>query len=275
MTDNFDIKAFQDQIAAELLGLGYKPLRTPGNSLHSFDSLFRRDYFRDMAKWSQWLIDIESDAQRWQLWLQHIEQFLVQYHLEDEISLDMERDWLAQVVVKTRELQLKQDDINQRIFQKRNNLINIHNATNNSFKQEIQSVSIPLSEDDRILRYLLILDPSYHAMLIKQSNPKEGEQEREAQKLDKAKKQRLQISEKKAKELLSQKDVLSRLCPVLQTGSGDVFTIANTVAQVLVPLVIAGVLSIPLTPILFASIALLITRMGISVLCADIKGNSQ
>lgn len=81
---------------------------------------------------------------------------------------------------------------------------------------------------------------------------------------------------KEAEKTVTRKDIRVYLCPALQTVSGDMFTIANTVAQVLAPLVVAGVLSIPLAPILFASIALFITRIGIVNLCVDYnKANEE
>jgi hypothetical protein len=80
---------------------------------------------------------------------------------------------------------------------------------------------------------------------------------------------REQVSREKAEELLRHKDIRAYLCPSLQTVSGDIFTVANTVAQVLAPLTIAGALSIPLVPILFASMGILIVRIGIANICVD------
>jgi|GEM_PF-5140032 len=80
---------------------------------------------------------------------------------------------------------------------------------------------------------------------------------------------RLEISEQKAKKLLAEEDICSRLCNALRTASNDSFEIAKIITPILVGLVVAGTISIPLLPILFASIALAITRMSIASLCGN------
>lgn len=83
------------------------------------------------------------------------------------------------------------------------------------------------------------------------------------------------ISEQKARELIARKDILDYLCPALQTTSDDAFEIVKVITPILVGLVMAGTLSVPLIPVLFASIGLVVARMGIASLCADYDKNEK
>lgn len=78
-----------------------------------------------------------------------------------------------------------------------------------------------------------------------------------------------QISLQQAKDLVTRKDIRKYLCPALQTVANDAFEISKVITPILVGLVIAGTIVIPLIPVLIASMALVIARMGISGLCAD------
>lgn len=71
-----------------------------------------------------------------------------------------------------------------------------------------------------------------------------------------------------AEKLVSRKDIRQHLCPALQTVADDAFDIAKVVTPILVPMVLAGTISIPLNPLFFATIALVIARMGVASLCA-------
>lgn len=82
-------------------------------------------------------------------------------------------------------------------------------------------------------------------------------------------------TEQQAREILERRDIRALLCPALETGSGDAFAIANTLTQVLGPLVLAGALSVPLIPVLFASMAFLLSRMGIATWCVDYRKKNE
>jgi hypothetical protein len=70
-----------------------------------------------------------------------------------------------------------------------------------------------------------------------------------------------------AQEIVARRDIRIYLCPALQTVSNDAFDIAKVCTPILVGLVIAGTISIPLLPMLFAAIAFTISRAGVSSLC--------
>jgi hypothetical protein len=82
-------------------------------------------------------------------------------------------------------------------------------------------------------------------------------------------KQRQKISEQKARRLLAQKEVRARLCQALQTTANDSFEIAKIITPLLIELSKAGTISIPLIPVLFASVTLVIARMSIAGLCTE------
>ena len=81
--------------------------------------------------------------------------------------------------------------------------------------------------------------------------------------------QRQKISEQKTRQLLTQKEIRTRLCQALQTTSNDSFEIARIITPLLIELAAAGTISIPIIPVQFASITLVIARMGATELCAD------
>lgn len=89
--------------------------------------------------------------------------------------------------------------------------------------------------------------------------------------IDALRNDRDQLSQVKSEELVKRPDIRALLCPALQTVSDDTFEIAKIATPILVGLVIAGTLTIPLIPTLFASIALTISRLGIASLCADLN----
>jgi hypothetical protein len=80
--------------------------------------------------------------------------------------------------------------------------------------------------------------------------------------------QRQKISEQKARQLLAHKEVCTSLCQALQTTPNDSFEIAKIITPRLLGLA-AGEVSLPIIPVLFASTALAIARMGIAGLCVD------
>jgi len=83
--------------------------------------------------------------------------------------------------------------------------------------------------------------------------------------------QRQKISEQKARQLLEQKDIRTRLCQALQAVPNDSFEIAKVITPLLIEFSKAGTISIPIIPVQFASITLAIARIGVAGLCADKK----
>jgi len=77
------------------------------------------------------------------------------------------------------------------------------------------------------------------------------------------------IDIKAVEEIVRRPDVREVLCPTLKSGVDDAFEIAKVITPILVPLVLAGTIAIPLNPILFATIAIVIARMGVAGLCAE------
>lgn len=74
-----------------------------------------------------------------------------------------------------------------------------------------------------------------------------------------------------AKTLLKRKKVVAALCPALQSLSNDAFEIAKVMTPTLMTLRATGAIDIPLSPLYFASIAIVIARMGINSLCGRKK----
>jgi hypothetical protein len=72
-----------------------------------------------------------------------------------------------------------------------------------------------------------------------------------------------------AKAIVKTRDLRKHLCGALHSISNDTFEIAKVVTPVLITLVLSGVITIPLSPLLFASLATIISKMGVSALCAD------
>ena len=80
-------------------------------------------------------------------------------------------------------------------------------------------------------------------------------------------------SMREAKEIITKINLKAYLCPALKTLSNDTFEIAKVTTPILLGLVGGGILIIPLSPMLFAAIALIIARSGIASFCADYKKN--
>lgn len=78
-----------------------------------------------------------------------------------------------------------------------------------------------------------------------------------------------------AYEFLMRQDIKPYICPVLKSLTNDVCDIGKTLVPVLVPLALAGTISIPLDPIFFGILALMITKAGISTICPDDQKNDK
>jgi hypothetical protein len=82
-------------------------------------------------------------------------------------------------------------------------------------------------------------------------------------------------TEQIARRLINWKDIKSNLCPSLQCISDDVFDVTNTAISILAPLSIAGTLAVPLQPMLWGWIILIISRVGIKNFCRGYDDNEK
>ena len=73
--------------------------------------------------------------------------------------------------------------------------------------------------------------------------------------------------EKEARSILNSQVVKQALCPYLQPISGEVSDIAKAVTAAMIPLQVAGQLNIRLEPLLFAMVAVILTKIGIAKYC--------
>jgi hypothetical protein len=80
---------------------------------------------------------------------------------------------------------------------------------------------------------------------------------------------------KEAKKLLERKDIRHYICPALQSISKDAYDIGKTIAAILIPLALAKTILIPLDPIVFGLMAIMISKMGIASLCADYENKKD
>jgi hypothetical protein len=80
-----------------------------------------------------------------------------------------------------------------------------------------------------------------------------------------------EITEAKEKsgQIVNRTDFKRHACAALVSVSNDVFAIAKVLTPVLAGLAAAGTIVVPLSPLIFGGIALGISRMGISAVCAD------
>jgi hypothetical protein len=133
----------------------------------------------------------------------------------------------------------------------------------------LENASDPQSDQD-LLRRLLEMEPGQQA--LRQDEAKKDaidfSQISEHTSLHPAGR-RTHISEQAAKAILQRKAILVYLCPALESAGHDAFEIAKIITPILSGLVIAGTISIPLVPVLFASMALVISRSGRVSLCAE------
>ena len=75
--------------------------------------------------------------------------------------------------------------------------------------------------------------------------------------------------QKAEEELRKNKDLKRIICPVLIDVVDDASDIANAITPILVGAVVAGTLLIPLNPIFFGWLAVVIAKGGTKAICAD------
>ncbi|MBA3944091.1 MAG: hypothetical protein H0X37_05955 [Herpetosiphonaceae bacterium] len=128
--------------------------------------------------------------------------------------------------------------------------------------------------DQRLLEELLMLDPgNIIGGDLQQRLHKQPEQQLTVQQRKMVLALRNYASTKKAEELLQQADIRAHLCPALLRASPDVFDLSTEITPVLQALAAAGTISIPPIPVLYASVALQISRMDIERFCSDYGNN--
>jgi hypothetical protein len=72
---------------------------------------------------------------------------------------------------------------------------------------------------------------------------------------------------KAAAAILKERKVLDIICPGLRGVSNDLTSLAKWLTPGLFPLAIAG--TIPMNPLIFAGVAVLIVHFGINIICPD------
>lgn len=83
-----------------------------------------------------------------------------------------------------------------------------------------------------------------------------------------AQRARVQLYFKRAQSLIeSDRKLRTMLCAGLATVTEDLTDIAKNVTYILVPLSLAGTVAVPLDPALFAMLAFVIWRAGVSAIC--------
>ena len=76
-------------------------------------------------------------------------------------------------------------------------------------------------------------------------------------------------SEKLVKTPTFWKSIRDAFCPSLQLISDDTFEVTKLIVSVLVPLSLAGTITVPLQPIFYAWIVLMMTRVGVKNICDE------
>jgi CobQ-like glutamine amidotransferase family enzyme len=78
-----------------------------------------------------------------------------------------------------------------------------------------------------------------------------------------------EASKQEAEKYVARQEVKQTICQSLQALTGDIFEIANGITPVLVGAIVAGQITMPLNPLLFGWIALLLFRTGVKTFCAE------
>lgn len=76
-------------------------------------------------------------------------------------------------------------------------------------------------------------------------------------------------AQEEAQEYLNQPTIKQLVCPALVGITNDVFSVSNAITTALITATITGTIAIPLNPLIYAWIALVIFRAGIGVYCKE------
>lgn len=134
----------------------------------------------------------------------------------------------------------------------------------------------PLTEFGKILVFLLVVSflLTVVTFLAKRHLSKKRLEKIRQREQEAAAKQQLerlfntQDKLKQAEEIVNSPSIKHLLCQALQTVTNDVFEISKTITPILVGAPIAKMIILPLDTLLFAAIAIVIARSGVSTLCA-------
>ncbi|MEB3177634.1 MAG: hypothetical protein VKL59_01110 [Nostocaceae cyanobacterium] len=74
-------------------------------------------------------------------------------------------------------------------------------------------------------------------------------------------------SKKEAEEILARQDIKAILCPALKNITNDAYDLANAITPLLFGAVIAGTIVVPLNPVFFGWVAIVIAKAGAASLC--------
>jgi hypothetical protein len=74
-------------------------------------------------------------------------------------------------------------------------------------------------------------------------------------------------SKKEAEQIVKRKDIKQIICPALTNVANDTANVVNAITPGLVTAVLAGTLAIPLNPVLFGWIAVVIFKAGVASIC--------
>jgi hypothetical protein len=85
-------------------------------------------------------------------------------------------------------------------------------------------------------------------------------------------KQRLELVLTQAQEITQRPDFRSLVCPVLQSVTNDVFEYSKILTPILVGAVLAKTIIMPLDTLLFAAISIVVSKSGVSAMCASYPG---
>lgn len=75
------------------------------------------------------------------------------------------------------------------------------------------------------------------------------------------------IAVAESQALLQQPSIKERLCPALRSVSDDIRDVAKIVSAAMLPLALVPGSVIPLSPLVFAAVALVIVRAGVNSIC--------
>ncbi len=78
-------------------------------------------------------------------------------------------------------------------------------------------------------------------------------------------------SKKAAEEIAEKKDIREIICSCLKEGANDSYEIAKLITPILLPLIIAETIVMPASILIFAWLAILISKSGVAGFCKDIE----
>lgn len=78
-----------------------------------------------------------------------------------------------------------------------------------------------------------------------------------------------------AEDLIKQPTVIQRLCPALKSVSDDLGEVAKIVAATMLPLALGPQAILPITPLAFGALSVVVVRAGVRSLCSEDKGETR